>query len=118
VASTNFFRREFAAPLERFCGLQRVDNDRVNPLIVFPQVMIGPVHRIVRDEFRRIALSRRNGKICEAAQVERGARIGEHDAETLDVAAGGKAIDNAWNTRCMRQLRFNSSVALSSSPQI
>jgi len=86
-------RLGFAAPLERFGGLQRIDNDRVNPLIVFPQVMIGPLHRVVRYEFRRIAPSRRHGKICEAAQIERSARIGEDSSEPIGVAAGGKAID-------------------------
>src|SRR5262252_3361706 len=55
--------------------------------------MIVPVHRVVRDEFRRIAPSRRHGKICEAAQIERSARIGENCSEPLGVAAGGKAID-------------------------
>ncbi len=87
------FRLESAAPLERFCGLQRVDNDRINPLIVFPQVMIGPLHRIVLDEFRRIALSRRHGKIFEAAQIEGSARIGENCSEPFGIVAGGKAID-------------------------
>ena len=72
---------------------QRLDDDRVDPLIVFPQIMIGPLDRIVRDEFGRIAPSRRHGQIREAAQIERRTRIGEHGTETLGVAAGGKAVD-------------------------
>jgi hypothetical protein len=86
-------RREFLSPLERLCAFQRLDNDRIDPLIVFPQIMIGPLDRVVRDEFRRIAPSRRHGKIRETAQIERRARIGEHGTETLGVAAGGKAVD-------------------------
>ena len=87
------FDREFLSPLERLCGCQRLDNDRVDPLIVFPQIMIGPLDRVVRDEFGRIAPSRRHGKIREAAQIECRTRIGEHGTETLGVAAGGKAVD-------------------------
>ncbi len=38
-------RREFLSPLERLCGFQRLDDDRVNRLIVFQQIMIGPLDR-------------------------------------------------------------------------
>jgi hypothetical protein len=55
--------------------------------------MIGPLDRVVRDELGRITPSRRHGKVREAAQIERRARIGEDSTETLGVAVGGKAVD-------------------------
>jgi hypothetical protein len=75
--------REFLSLLERLGGCQRLDDDRVNPFIVFPQIMIGPLNRVIRDEFRRIAPSRRHRKIGEAAQIERRTRVGEDSTKTL-----------------------------------
>ena len=57
--------------------------------------MIGPRHRVVRDESGRIAPSWRHGKIGEAVEIKRSGGFSENCTEALRVVARGQAIDKS-----------------------
>ncbi len=108
--------REFVSPLERLCGCQRLNDDRIDPLIVLPQIMIGPLGRVVRDELG--ASPRRDGMERYAKQLRSSAAPALPSTvrrRTMSPLAARPSI-NAWNTRCMRHSELSSPVALGSSP--
>src|SRR5215471_955530 len=88
-------RGKFSPPLEGLRRCKSVDDDRIEPLIALPQIMVCPFDRVGRDELWRVAPSRRQSEVGEAAQIKRRAGFSENGAETVGIAAGGKAINKS-----------------------
>jgi hypothetical protein len=86
-------RGEFLSPFEGLRRCQDLDDNRVYLLIAFPQIMICPLDRIARDERWRVALSRRQGKIGEAVQVECRTGLGKDSSETFSIDARSESVD-------------------------